>query len=249
MTYRWLPPPSTLPNISRDTHVWLAPLEGASFDVDWGRRQLSAEEQDRAARFKFERDRRRFIVAHAALRSILGSYLNVAPKDLQFAVGPNGKPKLAPMLAAQDFEFNLSHSYEVALIAVSRGKEIGVDVEFVKRDFAFDEVAVRFFSPREVASLHALPRHLQREAFYKCWTSKEALLKAKGVGLSGGLDEVELALTDDEQVIIKGTLPNWSLLELGGVEGYAGALAFEGLGWRLKCYLWQLPQTAPDHSH
>ncbi len=239
MTYRWLPPPSTLPNTSRDTHVWLAPLEGASFDVDWGRRQLSAEEQDRAARFKFERDRRRYVVAHAALRSILASYLNVAPADLQFSAGADGKPCLSPAFAASEVKFNLSHSHELALIAVTRGREIGVDVEHVRDDFAFDEVAERFFTAREVAALRALPRQLQREAVYKCWTSKEAYLKAKGTGLSGQLDEVEIALTSDERVQVNGTIPNWTLKELAPCDGYEAALVVEGGGCQINCYRWE----------
>ena len=135
-----------------------------------------------------------YTVAHAALRSILAGYLNVTPGDLEFEIGRRGKPRPAPTFTKDKLEFNLSHSHEVALIAVTREKEIGVDVERVREDFAFVEVAERYFTAGELSAIRALPQDLQRRAFYQCWTSKEAFLKAKGVGLSGELDEVEILL-------------------------------------------------------
>ena len=119
------------------------------------------------------------------------------------------------------------------LLAVARSREVGVDVEFVNADFAFDEVAERFFTAGEVAALRALPAHLRRQAFYKCWTSKEAFLKAKGTGLSGDLDEVNIGLAAaGEQVRIDANVPGWSLLELNVVADYEGALVYEG---RARC--------------
>ena len=191
-----------------EIHVWLVGVDDGSFCIRCGTDLLSSDGQERAARFKFQNDRRRYVADHAALRSILSIYVNNPARDLQFAEGPYGKPKLAPNQAKNKFEFNLSHSHEVALVAVTQGREIGVDVEWV-RDFAFDEVAQRFFTTKEMAALHRLPLHLQREAFYKCWTSKEAFLKAKGTGLSGQLDEVEIVRADDV-VRVKGTIPNSS---------------------------------------
>jgi 4'-phosphopantetheinyl transferase len=195
-------------------------------------------EQDRASQFKFETDRQRYVAAHAALRSIVSSYVNSPARELQFAAGPYGKPKLAPIHATEKIEFNLSHSHDVALIAVAQGREIGVDVEWVRKDFVFDEVAQRFFTAREVAALHALPLHLQREAFYKCWTSKEAFLKAKGTGLSGQLDEVEIVFID-HVVRVKGTMPNLSLIELTVDGGYVAALVVDGVEPRLRYYAWE----------
>jgi 4'-phosphopantetheinyl transferase len=157
---------------------------------------------------------------------------------LQFASGPYGKPKLAAIHAKKKFEFNMSHSHQMALIAVTQGREIGVDVELVREDFAFDEVAQRFFTTREVAALRALPLHLQREAFYKCWTSKEAFLKAKGTGLSGQLDEVEIVFID-HVVRVKGTMPNLSLIELNVDGGYVAAMVVDGAEPRLTYYAWE----------
>jgi 4'-phosphopantetheinyl transferase len=200
---------------------------------------LSSGERDRAARFKFETDRRRFVVAHAALRSILSIYVKRPAEELEFESGPYGKPKLRAIHSKKKITFNLSHSHQIALIAVAKTQEIGVDVEWVGKNFPFDDVAERFFSAQEVAALRSLPRHCQREAFYKCWTSKEAFLKAKGTGLSGELDEVEIIFSPEEGVRINGTIPNWSLVEIHPRDGYVGALAVQGSECQLKCFQWQ----------
>jgi 4'-phosphopantetheinyl transferase len=230
-------PSSNLVIRENEVHIWLVQTNGEISLGDF-KDLLSSVEQDRASKFKFETDRRRYITAHAALRSILSSYVNSPARELQFASGPYGKPKLAPPIHdKKKIAFNLSHSHEVALIAITQGREIGVDVEWVREDFVFDEVAHRFFTTREVAALHALPLHLQREAFYKCWTSKEAFLKAKGTGLSGQLDEVEMGLTD-HGVRVKGTVPNLSLVELTVDGGYVAALVVGGVEPRLTYYAW-----------
>jgi 4'-phosphopantetheinyl transferase len=231
-------PSSSLVLRENAVHIWLVQTNGESISLGDFKDLLSSVEQDRASKFKFETDRRRYITAHAALRSILSIYVNSPARELQFASGPYGKPKLAPIHDKKKIAFNLSHSHELALIAVTRGREIGVDVEWVREDFAFDEVAQRFFTTREVAALHALPLHLQREAFYKCWTSKEAFLKAKGTGLSGQLDEVEMMLTD-HVLRLKGTIPNLSLIELTVYAGYVAALVVDGVEPQLTYYAWE----------
>jgi 4'-phosphopantetheinyl transferase len=221
-----------------EVHIWSVQINGESISQQGCEDLLSSLEQDRASKFKFETDRRRYVITHAALRTILSVYVNSPARELQFASGPYGKPKLAPIHGKKKFEFNLSHSHEMALVAVTRGREIGVDVEWVRENFAFDEVAQRFFTTREVAALHALPLHLQREAFYKCWTSKEAFLKAKGTGLSGKLEEVEIILTAEEGVRVNGTVPNRSLIELIVEGGYVAALVVDGVQPRLTYYAW-----------
>ena len=223
-----------------EVHVWLVQTNDKSSSPDDFKDLLSSAEQDRASKFKFETDRRRYTTSHAALRSILSKYVNDPARALQFAEGPYGKPKLAPSHATEKIEFNLSHSNELALIAVAQGREIGVDVEWVRANFAFDEVAQRFFTTKEVAALHALPFHLQREAFYKCWTSKEAFLKAKGTGLSGQLDEVEIVLAD-HAVRVKGTIPSFSLVGLTVDRGYEAALVAKGAEPQLSYYAWRWP--------
>jgi len=208
---------------------------------------LSTDEQERAAKFKFQNDRRRYIVAHTALRLLLSQYANVSSSELNFFVSAYGKPFLTATPAG-NIQFNLSHSHEVALIAVTEGREIGVDVEWIRKDFAFAEVAERFFTESEVAALHSLPHNFQREAFYKCWTSKEAFLKAKGTGLSGELDEVEIILTPEGGVRVNGTISNWNLVELSPCAGYVGALAVAKGRYRIKCFRWR-HTLATDSVH
>jgi 4'-phosphopantetheinyl transferase len=125
------------------------------------------------------------------------------------------------------------------LIAVCTGHEIGVDLEYVKADLDIFEVAQRFFTEREVAVLHALPAARRIEAFHKCWTSKEAFLKAKGTGLSGQLDAVEIAL-DHHRLRVTADVPGWQLWELPDLQGYESALVTEnGPGPAVSCYCWE----------
>jgi 4'-phosphopantetheinyl transferase len=233
---RWPVAPDPLPPLG-GAHVWAVALDEAGFEMESYRARLSPDEQERAAKFKFERDRRRYLIAHTALRDILARYTLADPTRLQFITGPNGKPKLAPSLAGS-IEFNLSHSHERALVAVNDRREIGVDLEFVKTDFEFLDVAKHFFTEREIASLAALRKSLQRQTFYKCWTGKEALLKAKGTGLSGQLDEVEIVL-DREQVRIEATVAGWALKDLDFGDGYEAALVTKDEPAQVSCYRWQ----------
>ena len=240
----WSPSPTDLPPLEQTVHVWAVRLDDASVDLDRGRDLLSPDERQRAARFKFERDRRRYLVAHVALHAILSRYLQFASATLCFDTGTNGKPKLPSEHAPSGVEFNLSHSNEMALLAVTHGREVGVDVEYDKENFEFQEVAERFFTPREVAAMRSLPAHLQRPAFFKCWTSKEAFLKAKGTGLSGKLDEVAISLTTEQRVQINASVLGWSLAELTPGDGYEGALAIQGALAPIKCYQWESQEVS-----
>jgi 4'-phosphopantetheinyl transferase len=237
----WAAPPRRVQLDISQIHVWSVDLDDAVLDRDQWLTILSRDEQARAAKFKFERDRRRYVVAHGALHKILARYLGNNAADLRFLAGVNGKPSLAAPLDASGIAFNLSHSHERALIAVTLGRELGVDIEFIKVDFAFHEIAEQFFTAREVAAVRALPAQLQRHAFYKCWTSKEAFLKAKGTGLSGQLDEVEISLTGDERVRITANVPGWNLTELNPGDGYEAALATKGDPLAVFCYRWRRP--------
>ena len=211
-----------------DAHVWLVSLDAPDVDEAWCNRVLSDEERDRAGRFRFPRDRRRYIVSHAALRSVLASHLARPPEQLEFFRRPGGKPALMPSAAGPLVEFNLSHSDGLALIAVTRERQIGVDLERVREDVAFAEVAARFFSARENAALVALPSRLQRLAFFQCWTAKEALSKARGRGLDGTPSDVDIAWTPDDVVRIRPTGRDLTLLPLNPARGYVGAVAIEG---------------------
>ncbi len=243
----WSSFPTDFSLAHNETHIWLASLDNAETSLERFADCLSLAERDRAARFKFPADRTRYLIAHAALRSILAMYLSVQPGEIEFSSGPVGKPKLAHSFAGSEIEFNLSHSGELALIAVTRGREVGVDVERIQQDFAFESIARRFFTSREVAALHALPPDLQREAFYKCWTSKEALMKGKGLGVSGSLDEVRIQLTATG-LCVTPAVRGWSLTELTPTSGYTATLAVKKLYCEPQCYRWE-PSLVESKDH
>ncbi|MGH8727033.1 MAG: 4'-phosphopantetheinyl transferase family protein [Burkholderiales bacterium] len=209
---------------------------------------LTPDELQRAARFHFEKDRRRFIAVRAWLREVLACYLDTPPADLRFDYGAHGKPTLT---RRSDLRFNLSHSHDLALLAVSKSRELGVDVEFMKEAVAGPEIAARFFSAAEAAELRGLPKEQQRAAFFAGWTRKEAYIKATGAGLFGALDRFSVSLTpSDSRVSLRvhgdeRETARWSLCSLDPGEGYAGALAVEGGDWRLRCLDWPQEEAAP----
>jgi len=235
----WRPPPEPLTLGSDEVHVWRAALNRAASQVQSLQRTLTADEQARAERFYFQKDRERFVVGRGLLRIILGRYLNLEPNQLRFDYSPYGKPSLAPEIDGGGLRFNVSHSHELALYAVTRGREIGIDVERLRPDFASEQIAERFFSPREVAELRALPPEVQTEAFFNCWTRKEAYIKAIGEGLSHPLDQFDVSLVPGQPASLLSTRTNpseaarWSLLALIPSPDYVAALAVEGHGWRL----------------
>ncbi|HWH80062.1 MAG TPA: 4'-phosphopantetheinyl transferase superfamily protein [Candidatus Binatus sp.] len=234
---QWNPAPDQFTLDANCVDVWLIQIDDEAplpslLDL------LPPAERERAARFKFDKDRRLFATAHASMRAILAKYLDGNPIELEFIEGQNGKPKFSPDFARRKVEFNLSHSHQAALLAVALGRVVGVDIEYIKRDFEFVEVAERFFTMREVAALRSLPSDLRRQAFFKCWTAKEAFLKAKGTGLSGALDEVEIALNSEGQVKISAAVPGWILTELDSVDGYEAALVYQESAASIHSYRW-----------
>src|SRR5438874_10904429 len=175
-----------------EVHVWRTSLERPAETVRRMRSVLARDEQRRADRFRFERDRSRYIVGRALLRGLLARYLQTAPESLEFRYGEFDKPALraGPW-------FNLSHSGPIALYAFSGDGEIGIDLELDDADFARERIAERFFSPAEVAVLRSQPPAAQPRAFLTCWTRKEAFIKARGDGLSLALDSFDVTLAPD----------------------------------------------------
>jgi len=243
----WGSPPEKITLCSNEVHVWRASLEESQPQVECFRHNLAPDEQKRADRFYFQRDRRRFISAHGVLRAILGLYLNRAPKCLSFGYSSHGKPALAGESGGDAIRFNMSHSHGEALYAVTRGREIGIDLEFIRCDLEVEQIAERFFSQCEIATLRALPVSLRKHAFFLCWTRKEAYIKARGQGLSLPLDQFDVSLIPGEPSALLSTQPDsdealrWSLQELTPAPGYAAALAVEGPGWSLSCWQWPPP--------
>jgi 4'-phosphopantetheinyl transferase len=232
----------TLPLADDEVHVWYATLDLDAPRVRDLQSILTPDEQARAERFHFKRDRDRFIVAHGLLRVILARYVGTNPENLRFCHSLYGKPFLVTASGQEMLNFNLSHSQGLALYAITRNREIGVDLEYVRTDFACEQVAERFFSPREKATLRSLPEEIKYEAFFACWTRKEAYIKARGEGLSLPLDQFDVSMSPGEPALLLYTggdpqeTSRWSLRELKPSTGYAAALAVEGHDWRLSCW-------------
>lgn len=240
----WKTPPELLSLSDRDVHVWKAPLDLATVHVQGLAEALSEDERARARRFVFERDRRRFTVGRGVLRALLGRYLGASPSTLKFRYSPHGKPAVAIGFGGDALRFTAAHSHETALYGVTLGREIGIDLEYIRPDLASDHVAERFFSRQEVAALRALSPASRLEAFFNCWTRKEAYIKARGEGLSLPLDRFEVSLAPGEPAALVSTpddppeASRWSLRELFPGPGYVGAVAVEGHDWRLQCWQW-----------
>jgi len=195
---------------------------------------LSIDEQERSARFLHERDRARYIVARARLRQMLATELAVAPTELCFDLGVQGKPALAAPWRDSGVKFNLSHSHGVALLGVAHGREIGVDVEILRQLRNEDAIARRFFSPREYADYVAVDAAGRNEAFFNCWTRKEAFIKALGLGLQFPLHSFDVTLKSEEPALIRrigaqeGANCPWQLAAFRPAAGLMAAVVLEG---------------------
>jgi 4'-phosphopantetheinyl transferase len=237
--------PASLALRPDEVHVWWIPLDLSAPRLDALDGILSPDERARADRFHFRRDRDRFVVGRASLREILGGYLERDPVSLAFSQGPWGKPALSLRSESEDLDFNLAHSDGLGALAVSRGRALGVDVEAVRRDFELEEIAERFFSSSEVAVFRGLPPGQRAEAFFACWTRKEAYIKARGEGLSIPLDKFSVAFAPGETPALleceldSNEVRRWCFEDLRPGPGFAGALAVEGTGWRLHCSEWR----------
>jgi 4'-phosphopantetheinyl transferase len=192
---------------------------------------LAPDEQGRASRFRFDRDRNRYIACRGTLRALLGAR---AP----FAYGPYGKPRLE----GSEIRFNVSHSHGVGMIAIARGREVGCDIERIEQKFADEQIPERFFSPAEVAALRALPEAEQCQAFFRVWTRKEAFIKACGMGMSLALDSFDVTL-GEHAALLRGA-EGWFLRAVKAPEGYAAAIVLKDLRRKRR----PQPTTMPTSS-
>jgi len=240
----WLPPPVALTLPDGEVHVWRATLDLPPGRIHEFQRTLAPDEGARAERFYFERDRIHYTVGRGLLRMILGRYLQVVPGQIRFCYNAYGKPALDPAHGPCPLRFNLSHSGGLALYALASNREVGVDVERIRTDLAYAQIAAHTFSALENALLSSLPADVQPTAFFNCWTRKEAYVKAHGAGLSLPLDQFAVSLAPGEPARLIHTAgapqeaARWSLRALAPGQDYVGALAVEGQDWRLKCWHW-----------
>ena len=224
----WRPAwPDELP-LAGDAHVWRARLDRPEPEVDALSALLAPDEQARASRFHFDRDRRDFIVARGLLRLLIGHYLGCVPAEPAFVYGPQGKPALRPDTG---LHFNVAHSSGVALFAFAVDGPLGVDVECI-RPVEHEALAERFFSQAECAALEHVPADHRHEAFFTVWTRKEAYIKALGGGLSVPLDQFDVSVeaAADTSLVVErkpgATMP-WIVHNIDAGPEFRGALAVD----------------------
>jgi len=233
-----------------EVHVWFVDLPAWEKEIESLLLLLNEEEQERAARFKFPAPRNQFVISRALLRQVLGRYLRIEARNVQFRITTNGKPELATASEMHDdLRFNLSHTAGAAVIAITHGRQVGIDVERIRMDTNAMELAERFFSRPEVEWLRSQPASEQIPAFFTCWTGKEAYIKAHGEGLSmplssfgvlpaRGTDGCDLQLKVYEN---PDEAQRWSICQLALGTGLRAALAVEGENCRVR--LGQLTST------
>jgi 4'-phosphopantetheinyl transferase len=228
---------------ANEVHIWLAALDVLPLSTLLN--GLSPDESARADRFHFARDKQRFVAARGVLRHLLGRYLDVAPGALRFDYGPRGKPSLAAGAWPGGLRVNVSHSGGLALLGFARERELGVDLEFERPVPDAESIAQRYFSPREAAVLGWLTPADRPAAFFRCWTRKEAFIKATGDGLSRPLDAFDVTLAPGEParlLRVDGEPPEaarWWMVGLEPAEGFAAAVAVEGRPASLGCWQWK----------
>jgi 4'-phosphopantetheinyl transferase len=229
-----------------DVHVWRASLDQPVGTIARLECLLSEDERQRAERFHRPIDRRRFIAGRGILRKIISRYLALAPDEAQFTYNEYGKPFISTDQSRGALSFNLSHSNGMALFAAMRGRRVGIDVEYMRDDFATLEVAERFFSKGEFEALKAVPTDQRTRAFFNCWSRKESYIKAIGMGVSYPLDGFTVSLAPDAapallKVDADATeASRWNMYELDVGEGYAAALIVENAPVSLRRFQWNV---------
>ena len=236
----WSLPPDSLDLEPTHVDVWRIFLDIPTATVKLLESFLSEDESQHATRFHFPADRVRYIAVHGCLRDIIARYLHLEPDQLTFSANRYGKPALRD----HKLKFNLSHSGDFALVAVTQGCKVGVDVERIRPDMEHESIASRFFSQNEVAELMALPSNLRVVGFFNCWTRKEAYIKAQGLGLSLPLDSFDVSLTPDEPATLRATQTDseeaarWKIIALEVASGYSAAVSVLGKDLDLRLWDW-----------
>jgi 4'-phosphopantetheinyl transferase len=231
-------PGNTLPE--DEVQLWRLDLDAIGADEARWQSLLSSDETARASRFHFQRDRQRFVASRALLRTILGNYLAIEPSSLSFSYSKREKPSLGPAHSGSGITFNVSHSGVIALFAFTCHRDIGVDVEQVRHSSDLDAVARRFFSAHEQDQLATLASEARIEAFFRCWTRKEAYIKATGDGLALPLSQFDVSVAPGEPNALLATRPDaseaerWLLREVPAGSGYLAAVCVRGHDWKLN---------------
>jgi len=239
----WNDPPADLNIGDNEVHLWQVSLDQPCLRIEELEDLLCLAEKSRAKNFVFDKHRRRFIAGRGFLRSILGKYLNQDAASLEFSYGPQGKPVLVSGSLHDRLHFNVSHSHEIALYAISRNRQVGVDVEYLRARQDVEGIAQHYFYPDECKVIQSLSAEKKKETFFKAWTVKEAYAKATGEGLSV-LEQVETSLSPDGPAALldihgnPGALARWSSCQIHPSPEYMAALVVEGKDWSLRCVMY-----------
>jgi len=235
----WSAPPNPFALPEGEIHIWRANLDLRPEALSRLAITLDNGEQSRAARFHFPRDRDHFIACRGILRGLLGKYLGSAPASLEFSYGDYGKPAHRPEDSRPPIGFNVAHSHGLAVFAFARNREVGIDLEPIRPEFAGEEIAERYFSAQELAELRVLPAALRPEGFFICWTRKEAYVKARGLGLQVPLDSFSVSLTPGQPEILQAEdSTRWRLLSFEPAPNFVAAIVGEGRDWRVRYWNW-----------
>lgn len=230
----------TLELPENEVQLWRLDLQALAAGEERWVPLLSSDERARAARFIPKQARQSFIATRGMLRTALAAYLATDPRKLVFEKSSRNKPGLGVPYADSGICFNVAHSGEVALLAFARRREVGVDVEQIRRDIDIDAIARRFFSPHEQKQLAGVASEDKVEAFYRCWTRKEAYVKAKGEGLFLPLHQFDVSVAAGSRNALLATRPDdsdaarWSLCEIPAGAGYVAALCVAGRDFRVR---------------
>jgi 4'-phosphopantetheinyl transferase len=244
----WNTPPAMLEWPRDEVHVWRSRVDWSPEGLAGLKRILSPDERARVDRFLFEKDQRSHLVSRGWLRVLLARYLDMPGDQFGFDYGVHGKPCLrgrgtrSPHQAP--LQFNVSHSGELVLIALTAGRALGVDVERIRPDTKTVELAERYFSAHERAALAGVGPDLQHDAFFNAWSRKEAYIKAQGTGLSLSLDSFDVTLAPGDVAQLIATRPDpaearrWSMRAFDVAAGYKAAIVVEGSGWTIRFWDW-----------
>lgn len=240
----WVMPPVDRTLHDDEVHIWLASYKTFHAQLPELHGLLTIDEAEKAARFRFEKDRERFIVTHSMLRKLLAGYTSISPTQLVFQHNAYGKPALSSHPQKELLHFNLSHSQDLIIYAFTCIRDIGIDIEYRRTDIEYEQLARHYFSPFERAELQRLPSSLRQQAFFDCWTRKEAYIKARGLGLSLALDSFDVTIQPNAPVKLLASRESahettrWRFASLPMNSDYAGTVVAEGQDWQMRC--WQL---------
>jgi 4'-phosphopantetheinyl transferase len=243
--------PSKFPVLKdREAHVWRVPLGPLSSSHPGLDEILTDQELWEASVYASYRDRQRYVTVRGILRQLLGRYLGLDPSTITLTRGPYGKPEIAVEGQEPPLFFNVAHSRDLALIAIARDFQVGIDIEAVNSDFEWDMIARRFFTAREHASLTSTPDSERADAFTTVWTRKEACLKAAGLGLARGLEGVEVSTGAGHSgrlmAVPEEMLPTsrWQIIDLEPADGYRGCLVADSRTALLRRWSWPVAESS-----